>query len=406
MPRSKIIYIVMVNMKELLFFFFIVVFPKTQKAVLRKVYVLHNVNLSGITMPNSAQTKLTKAFFRELPCNGQNLHQCHGSFNNLMPIENLPSKKYRDRLPSLNDIDLFSLNTDNVNKSDLEYSPIRPVWCKYYSPLSFSLLTNKLNKQVFQSQLTLFYNVCSLKSNLENLQTHLLNELNFHFNIIAVTETRITNSNFIDFNPNITGYNFEYVPTPLSAGGVGMYIDSDFKYEVLKDLWWSFQALWVEIHFTNAANIICGVIYRQHNSPETFLKYFEETIENFIISGKPIYIMSDTYLNLLHFNSCNYVENFLLTLQSLNLTPTIDKPTRVHRNSATLIDNIFTNKVEENIISGNLSSDVSDHFAQFCISQWPLSKEKPLRLLSRDFSNFTERNFINDLLLINWDHSW
>ena len=66
----------------------------------------------------------------------------------------------------------------------------------------------------------------------------------------------------IDFNPNITGYNFEYVPTPLSAGGVGMYVDSDFKYEVLeKTSNEAFQALWVEIHFTNAANIICGVIY-------------------------------------------------------------------------------------------------------------------------------------------------
>ena len=186
-------------------------------------------------MPNSAQTKLTKAVFRELPNNGQNIRQCHGSFNNLMPIENLPSKKYLDRLSSLNDIDLFSLNTDNVNNSDLEYSPILPVRCKYYFPLSFSLLTNKLNKQVFRSQLTLFHNnVCSLKSSLVNLQTHLLNELDFHFNVIGVTETRITNSNFIDFNPNITGYNFEYVPTPLSAGGVGMYIDSDFKYEVLE----------------------------------------------------------------------------------------------------------------------------------------------------------------------------
>ena len=142
-------------------------------------------------MPNSVQTKLTKALFHELPYNGQNIRECHGSFNNLMPIENLPSKKYLDRLPSLNDIDLFSLNADNVNNSDLEYSSIRPVRCKYYSPLSFSLLTNKLNKQVFRSQLTLFHNninVRSLKSNLENLQTHLLNELNFHFNIIGVTE--------------------------------------------------------------------------------------------------------------------------------------------------------------------------------------------------------------------------
>ena len=64
-------------------------------------------------MSNPAQTKLTKALFRELPYNGQNIRQCHGSFNKLMSIEK--SKKYLDRLPSLNDIDLFSLNADNVN---------------------------------------------------------------------------------------------------------------------------------------------------------------------------------------------------------------------------------------------------------------------------------------------------
>ena len=78
-------------------------------------------------MPIAVQTKLTKVLFCELPYSSQNISQCHGSFNNLMPTENLPSKKYLDRLPSLNDIDLFSLNADNVNNSDLEYSSIRPV---------------------------------------------------------------------------------------------------------------------------------------------------------------------------------------------------------------------------------------------------------------------------------------
>ena len=48
-------------------------------------------------------------------------------------------------------------------------------------------------------------NIRSLKRNLENFQTHLLDELDFHFNIIGVTETRINSSteNLIDFNPSI-----------------------------------------------------------------------------------------------------------------------------------------------------------------------------------------------------------
>ena len=39
---------------------------------------------------------------------------------------------------------------------------------------------------------TMFHaNVRSLKRNFENLQTHLLNELEYSFNIIGITETRI-----------------------------------------------------------------------------------------------------------------------------------------------------------------------------------------------------------------------
>ena len=166
-----------------------------------------------------------------------------------------------------------------------------------------------------------------------------------------------------------------------------MYIDSELKYVVLeKSSNEAFQALWIEIYQANAANIICGVLYRQHNSPEQFLKYFEETAENLIATGKPVFVMTDANINLLHFNSCNYAQDFLLTLQSLNLAPCIDKPTRVHRNSFSLIDNIFTNKVNENIISGNIISDISDHFSQFCISSSLVVKRIPDRSLVRDFS--------------------
>ena len=241
-------------------------------------------------------------------------------------------------------------------------------------------------------------NVRSLKSNLENFQTHFLDELNFHFSVVRITETRIRNANFIDFNPEIPGYTFEYVPTPLSARGVGMYIDSEFSYTVLeKSSNGAFQALWVEIHQTNAANVICGVLYRQHNSPEHFLKYFEETVENLITTGKPVYVMTDANINLLHFNSCNYAQDFLLILQSLNLAPCIDKPTRVHSNSFSLIDNIFTSKVNENIISGNIISDISDHFSRFCLTSSIVVKGAPDRPLVRDFSEFSEDNFIHEL---------
>ena len=52
-----------------------------------------------------------------------------------------------------------------------------------------------------------------------------------------------------------------------------------------------------------------------------------------------------------------------MTLQSCYLIPTIDKQTRVHRTSASLIDNIFVNNPDQVVISGNLITDVSEHFS-------------------------------------------
>ena len=78
------------------------------------------------------------------------------------------------------------------------------------------------------------------------------------------------------------GYEFEYVPTPLAAGGVGMYIKSDLNYAVIeKSSQDAFQALWIEVHLSNCPNIICGIMYRQHNTPERFQEYFDETLEKF-----------------------------------------------------------------------------------------------------------------------------
>ena len=59
-----------------------------------------------------------------------------------------------------------------------------------------------------------------------------------------------------------------------------MFIDENVKYRVIEKISsHAFQALWVELQFERKSNIICDVIYRQHNSPETFQTYFDETLE-------------------------------------------------------------------------------------------------------------------------------
>jgi len=287
------------------------------------------------------------------------------------------------------------MNSSQNSNIDPDFQFNNQICTNYYSPSSFS---NVINKSSENSSFSLLHNnVRSLPLHIDDLQAHLLDELNFEFDIIGISETKLCLPTQTTLNLNIPGYNFEHVPTPLLFGGVGMYINDKLQYTVIEKVSnEAFQALWVEIHFQNKKNVICGIIYRQHNSPNSFLTYFDEALEKYS-DGKSVYILGDFNLDLLKSESCNYSHNFLLSLQSCHFVPTIDKPTRVHRNSATLIDNIFTNSSEQHIVSGNIISDISDHFTQFCISTPPSTKLSKSKKKIRSFSNFSEECFLNEL---------
>ena len=203
--------------------------------------------------------------------------QTHGQFNNSLECQ-LPTKKHLEKLSSVYDLDLFCLNTDSNLNLDCNLGN-QPARCQYFSPHSFSKFKNTVHND--QDCFSLFHNnIRSLKHNLENPQVHLLDELDYNFSVIGVTETKITRADSLNFKPNLPNYGFEYVPTLLSCGGVGIYISSRRSYNVIeKTSTQAFQALWIEIQFLKKTNIICGVIYWQHNSPNQFQIYFDEILE-------------------------------------------------------------------------------------------------------------------------------
>ena len=128
---------------------------------------------------------------------------------------------------SIHDLDLFSLNVNS--NTDPDYNTLfGTIRCKYYSP---SILTQLISsKEANESSLSFFHtNIRSLRGNF--LKSCF--ELNFHFSLLVFTETRIHNEH-LDFNPSILNYNFKFVLTPLSAGGVGMYIVNNLQYKVIE----------------------------------------------------------------------------------------------------------------------------------------------------------------------------
>ena len=193
----------------------------------------------------------------------------------------LPTKKYLDKLHSIYDLDLFCLNTEPKLNPDRNLS-MQQIRCKYFSPYGFSMFKTSLMESENQSPFSMLHTyVRSLRRNIDNLQVYLFDELDYQFSVIGNNETKITNSSGLDFNACLSNYQFEYVPTPLSCGGVGMYINNCLKFKVLeRTSKEAFQALWIEIESLKSKNIVCGVIYRQHNDPDQFLQYLDMTLEN------------------------------------------------------------------------------------------------------------------------------
>ena len=78
------------------------------------------------------------------------------------------------------------------------------------------------------------------------------------------------------------------------------------------------------------------------------------------------FLLGDFNIDLLKFNSCSSVCNFLDELSSSYFMPQIFLPSCITRSTKTLIDNIFCNipQSSEQNISANLTTTYSDHLPQ------------------------------------------
>ena len=86
--------------------------------------------------------------------------------------------------------------------------------------------------------------------------------------------------------------------------------------------------------------------------------------------------------------------------------PYIIQPTRITSHSKSIIDNIFSNYISQEIISGNLTSTISDHLPQFLIELliFPNAPNKISNIVGRNWSKFNREEFILDYFAIDWPH--
>ena len=137
--------------------------------------------------------------------------------------------------------------------------------------------------------------------------------------------------------------------------------------------------------------------YRHPNSAiDTFCDYLQEILSNPAVSNKQIFILDDFNINLLNYNSNTPTTNFVNLLFSKQFLPYIIHPSRVSGNTSTLIDNIFSNITDNETLSGNIMTQISDHFPQFLIVKHAGITYKNVSYFQHDFSSLNEENLQND----------
>ena len=99
---------------------------------------------------------------------------------------------------------------------------------KIFFLLSIMTLTKRLT--LFLSLSLFRINACFLNKNFDNLQ-HLLSCIKKHFDIIAISERRITKQVSLLNNLNLNNYSFEFTLTETSAGGTLLYIANHLSYK-------------------------------------------------------------------------------------------------------------------------------------------------------------------------------
>ena len=176
------------------------------------------------------------------------------------------------------DLALLSDQFNNAipeNNSNLE----NMIQSKYYDidELQQLKIPNK------EQSLSFFHiNSYSLNKDFEELQ-NLLQSTNIQFDVIAITETRITKNTSVTQNIVLSNYYFEHTPTESSTGGTLLSIANLLSYKTRSDLniynKFELKPSFVEIINPKKSNIIVGTICRH---PKMDVTEFSNILNNLL----------------------------------------------------------------------------------------------------------------------------
>ena len=306
-----------------------------------------------------------------------------------------------DSLPSF---DILSKLSSMPNLSDFDNNNMlpNPVNSAYRYLEDFVSIANDLTNPSF----SIFHtNISSLEAHFEELQST-LHTINLPFDVIGITETREQKQHSFKKNVKLDNYQMFSKPTNSSLGGVALYVNRNLNYCERSDLSYvcdEFETIWIEIKNKKTKNILCSCIYRHPWSNPDILKYHLETLfQRISRENKTVFLIGDFNVNLLNYDSHSQTNEFLNTLSSYFFLPYILQPSRVTERSATLIDNIYGNSIDHDSLSGNIVTQLSEHFPQFLLIKDDKKDFKDMNYYIHDYRKLDKKAFVDSYSDLDW----
>ena len=249
----------------------------------------------------------------------------------------------------------------------------------------------------------LYLNIGSVPAHIDELQSFLV-ATNCYPTIIALAETKITETVNTDYNPKLENYTYKNIKSSIYCGGVGFFIKNEIidNVKIRDDLniWQSkmWETLWLEIEFNKTTNFI-GLVYRHNGWVD--IPFFSRTIEKNmkkLTSAKnknaKFYIVGDFNANVLKYDESQNISDFIDMMYSYNAIMLVNKPTRFpignQHGDPSIIDHFYTNDPLSIKKFGIIPNSISpDHYGLFAIIENVTTKKerKKANIFIRDYKN-------------------
>ena len=243
-------------------------------------------------------------------------------------------------------------------------------------------------------------NVNSLMKNLDEICLILSNKA---LDILAINESKIDNQISND-EIHIHGFNIIRKDRNRFGRGVVLYIRDTISFSDRKDIIPDgLEMVCIELNLPYNKSLLISTWYRPPNSHVNIFDYWAGFLSKCDNEDKELILIGDLNCNV----SKNVPDAHTCKLQFLcslyQIDQLIKECTRLTPTSATLIDLLLTNTPENISRSGVIHLGISDHSLVYAVRKFIPPKGRQKTREVRNFKNFIEINFIQDVSQLSWD---